>query len=218
MLHTLNMIFLLWLITSGTIFRLTWPEGTHITIDHLVFLGFCFQTRNDCLHFKHYRDSYSTYGTEAEAERNRRLHVFRSPFEMLVSLVSWFCGQWLNIYFICARLVILIDWWTLNMHSYIRHHVSVMVLLHLFFIFCIQAYTLFFLARLVSELSIHMTTRTFLKRTTGISSIPDMVINWCSWKMCLGHQFMITRYRHFYSVLCAIYAQQSLKCLSDKSI
>ncbi|XP_008802144.2 transportin MOS14 isoform X2 [Phoenix dactylifera] len=35
------------------------------------------------------RDSYSSYGSEAEAEMNRRLHVFRSPFEMLVSLVSF---------------------------------------------------------------------------------------------------------------------------------
>nr|XP_010906804.1 transportin MOS14 isoform X1 [Elaeis guineensis] len=35
------------------------------------------------------RDSYSSYGSEAEAERSRRLHVFHSPFEMLVSLVSF---------------------------------------------------------------------------------------------------------------------------------
>ncbi|CAD5196469.1 transportin MOS14 [Musa acuminata AAA Group] len=37
------------------------------------------------------RESYLTYGSEGsiEAERNRRLHVFRAPFEMLVSLVSF---------------------------------------------------------------------------------------------------------------------------------
>ncbi|CAL9206600.1 unnamed protein product [Musa hybrid cultivar] len=37
------------------------------------------------------RESYLTYGSEGsiEAERNRRLHAFRAPFEMLVSLVSF---------------------------------------------------------------------------------------------------------------------------------
>ncbi|XP_074589780.1 transportin MOS14 [Curcuma longa] len=37
------------------------------------------------------RESYVSYGSEAsiEAERNRRLQVFRAPFEMLVSLVTF---------------------------------------------------------------------------------------------------------------------------------
>jgi transportin-3 len=37
----------------------------------------------------HFRDSYTSCGSEMsiEAERNRRMQIFRPPFEVLVSLV-----------------------------------------------------------------------------------------------------------------------------------
>lgn len=90
--HILNLTFLLWHTTSGTIFSLYWPGGT--TINSHLFWVSIYLTNLKSKSFEtllkwEIRDSYMSYGSEAsmEMEKNRRLQIFYGPFEMLVSLV-----------------------------------------------------------------------------------------------------------------------------------